>query len=93
MRKGKINYEQAMKQIDMMLPEEFKPAFREALERCKSAGIFICFTYYSQHILHKQFELTKHSFRFVAVEIKNHCDASYAIVQCFFENDTKFYFP
>lgn len=47
MRKGKFNYEKAMKQIDMMLPEEFKPAFREALERCKSSGIFIWFPIHS----------------------------------------------
>uniref|UniRef100_A0A182MJQ8 Uncharacterized protein n=1 Tax=Anopheles culicifacies TaxID=139723 RepID=A0A182MJQ8_9DIPT len=37
-RKGKVNYEKSLKQIDTMLPENMKPAFRAGLEACKSAA-------------------------------------------------------
>ncbi|XP_041764317.1 general odorant-binding protein 72 isoform X1 [Anopheles merus] len=37
-RKGKVNYEKSLKQIDTMLPEHMKPAFRAGLEACKSAA-------------------------------------------------------
>lgn len=38
-RKGKVNYEKSLKQIDTMLPDHMKPAFRAGLEACKSAGM------------------------------------------------------
>uniref|UniRef100_A0A182PLJ0 Uncharacterized protein n=1 Tax=Anopheles epiroticus TaxID=199890 RepID=A0A182PLJ0_9DIPT len=37
-RKGKVNYEKSLKQIDTMLPDNMKPAFRTGLEACKTAG-------------------------------------------------------
>ncbi|XP_040160118.1 general odorant-binding protein 72 isoform X2 [Anopheles arabiensis] len=37
-RKGKVNYEKSLKQIDTMLPDHMKPAFRAGLEACKSAA-------------------------------------------------------
>nr|XP_049461143.1 general odorant-binding protein 72-like [Anopheles coluzzii] len=35
---GKVNYEKSLKQIDTMLPDHMKPAFRAGLEACKSAA-------------------------------------------------------
>ncbi|XP_052890106.1 general odorant-binding protein 72 isoform X2 [Anopheles moucheti] len=37
-RKGKVNYEKSLKQIDTMLPDDMKPAFRAGLEACKTAA-------------------------------------------------------
>uniref|UniRef100_A0A182SJH1 Uncharacterized protein n=1 Tax=Anopheles maculatus TaxID=74869 RepID=A0A182SJH1_9DIPT len=37
-RKGKVNYEKSLKQIDTMLPDNMKPAFRAGLEACKTAA-------------------------------------------------------
>uniref|UniRef100_A0A182W3A2 Uncharacterized protein n=1 Tax=Anopheles minimus TaxID=112268 RepID=A0A182W3A2_9DIPT len=38
-RKGKVNYEKSLKQIDTMLPDNMKPAFRAGLEACKTAAV------------------------------------------------------
>ncbi|XP_058119689.1 general odorant-binding protein 72 [Anopheles ziemanni] len=37
-RKGKVNYEKSLRQIDTMLPEHMKPSFRAGLEACKSVA-------------------------------------------------------
>ncbi|XP_065073745.1 general odorant-binding protein 72-like [Ochlerotatus camptorhynchus] len=37
-KRGKISYEKSLKQIDQLLPEDFKPAFRIGLEACKDAA-------------------------------------------------------
>lgn len=38
MKNGKFSYEAAMKQIDLVLPEELKQPAKEALGACKKAG-------------------------------------------------------
>ncbi|XP_053697087.1 general odorant-binding protein 72-like [Sabethes cyaneus] len=37
-KKGKINYEKSLKQIDQLLPEDFKPSYRQGLDACKDAA-------------------------------------------------------
>uniref|UniRef100_A0A182J6A3 Uncharacterized protein n=1 Tax=Anopheles atroparvus TaxID=41427 RepID=A0A182J6A3_ANOAO len=39
-RKGKVNYEKSLKQIDTVLPDAIKPAFRAGLEACKDVGTY-----------------------------------------------------
>jgi PBP/GOBP family len=38
MKKGKVNYDSALKQIDVMLPDELKEPTRKSLEACKNSG-------------------------------------------------------
>jgi PBP/GOBP family len=38
MKKGKLNYDSAMKQIDVMLPDDMKEPTKKSLETCKSSG-------------------------------------------------------
>jgi hypothetical protein len=38
MKKGKLNYESALKQIDVMLPDELKEPTKNSLEQCKNSG-------------------------------------------------------
>lgn len=38
MKKSKINYEAAMKQFDMLLPDEMKGPYLSALTTCKDAA-------------------------------------------------------
>ncbi|XP_058064643.1 general odorant-binding protein 72-like [Anopheles bellator] len=64
-RRGKVNYEKSLRQIDTMLPDDLKSDFRTGLEACKNA----------------------------AKDIKDHCEASYVLVQCFYKNNPKFIFP
>ncbi|XP_062555153.1 general odorant-binding protein 72-like [Armigeres subalbatus] len=37
-KRGKISYEKSLKQIDQLLPDELKPAFRNGLEMCKDSA-------------------------------------------------------
>jgi PBP/GOBP family len=41
MKKGKVNYDSALKQIDVMLPDEMKEPTRKSLEACKNSGKWI----------------------------------------------------
>uniref|UniRef100_A0AAG5CS94 Uncharacterized protein n=1 Tax=Anopheles atroparvus TaxID=41427 RepID=A0AAG5CS94_ANOAO len=64
-RKGKVNYEKSLKQIDTVLPDAIKPAFRAGLEACKDVGR----------------------------GIKDHCEASSILLQCFYKNNPMYMFP
>ncbi|EDS44669.1 odorant-binding protein [Culex quinquefasciatus] len=37
-KRGKISYEKSLKQIDTLLPDDFKPDFRNGLEACKDVA-------------------------------------------------------
>lgn len=38
MKKSKINYEAAMKQFDLLLPDDYKEPYKSALTTCKDAA-------------------------------------------------------
>lgn len=38
MRKSKVNYDAAMKQFDLLLPEDIKEVYKAALTRCKDSA-------------------------------------------------------
>lgn len=38
MKKGKFNHEQSKKQVEMMLPEEYKTPMLSAMETCKETA-------------------------------------------------------
>lgn len=44
LRKTKVNYESAMKQIDLLLPEEFIEPTKHALNMCKDSSKFTTFS-------------------------------------------------
>ncbi|XP_058823638.1 general odorant-binding protein 72-like [Topomyia yanbarensis] len=37
-KKGKISYERSLKQIDQLLPDDYKPSYRKGLDACKDAA-------------------------------------------------------
>lgn len=41
MKKNKVNYDAAMKQMDMLMPEELKEPYKTALTTCKDSGLKI----------------------------------------------------
>ncbi|XP_058463907.1 general odorant-binding protein 72-like [Malaya genurostris] len=64
-RKGKLNYDATIKQIETIMPDELAEPMRVALDICRDSGD----------------------------GIKNHCDASYSIMQCISKNNPKFIVP
>lgn len=38
MKKAKVNYEAAMKQFDLLLPDDYKEPYKSALTKCKDEG-------------------------------------------------------
>jgi PBP/GOBP family len=40
-KKGKILYEATLKQIDMLVPNDYKPAFKQGANACKDSAVGI----------------------------------------------------
>lgn len=55
MKKGKFLYESTMKQIDLLMPDDMKPAYTTAVEACKNVGGFYSSIKFSENVLNSIF--------------------------------------
>lgn len=83
MKKNKLNYDAAIKQMDMLLPEELLEENKQGITVCKEAGQCNIKKFLHQ-IINIEFE---------AVGVKEPCEAAFVLIQCMYKNNKKFMFP
>lgn len=89
-RRGKVNYALAVRQVKTFMPEGMREEFLKGIDACKDIGNswnFQTQIYCFDHICLYFFVL------FIGADMDDNCDKSYAILKCFFDNNEHFMFP
>ncbi len=92
MKKNKLNYEAALKQMDKLLPEDIVDANKNGITACKDEGKFTVWMFFFDvhKLIHRKIQ---YFFKFfIANGIKDACEAGYVLVQCMYKNNEKFTF-
>lgn len=84
MRKSKFLPESAIKQVELMMPDEIKQVTITAINECKNSGELSHFNFFNNLT---QFHIIS------ANGIKDSCDAALGVIKCLLANNPQFVFP
>lgn len=84
MRKSKFLPESAVKQVELMMPDEIKQDTIKSINECKNSGELSYLKIMYNSI---QFDIIS------ANGIKDSCDAALGVIKCLLANNPQFVFP
>lgn len=87
-RNGKLNYNLAVKQVNLFMPDGIKEVYLSAIEQCKNSGKkTLKLSDQLRRLIAFQF------YRLKADDITDNCEYSFTLLQCFYKTSPVFMFP